>query len=256
MPDSSFIAHLEALRRTLIKCLAAVGLACVPAYFCVPAVIEGLVKWSFPAGSSDKLYFFAPMEVFLVELKMALTLGFLAAVPYCLWQAWGFLLPALWPAERRILRRFLALACVLFYAGLAFSLWAVLPLAMGFSLSFASAALAPALRLSDFLDLAQMLAVAFGVMFQFPLAVCLAVRFGLTTRRTLQSARPYVVVGILIIAAILTPPDIVSQLLLAVPTWLLFEVGLLLARDKPKPPTEPAETADETLAFYDKESAR
>ena len=118
---------------------------------------------------------------------------------------------------------------VLFAGGIAFCIGLILPMLMRFSGGFATPELQPVLGLANFLNLAGWLMLAFGVMFQSPIAVLLAVRFGVISAETIRRKRPYVMTGILIAAAILTPPDIVSQVMLAVPTWLLFELGLILA---------------------------
>ena len=118
---------------------------------------------------------------------------------------------------------------MLFACGIAFCIGLILPVLMKFSGGFATPELQPVLGLANFLNLAGWLMLAFGVMFQSPIAVLLAVRFGVISAETIRRKRPYVMTGILIAAAILTPPDIVSQVMLAVPTWLLFELGLILA---------------------------
>lgn len=136
--------------------------------------------------------------------------------------------------------------------GAGFCLGTILPLLMRFSAGFATPNLKPVIGLAGFLELSGWLLLSFGLMFQFPLAVILAVRFGAVRVETLRRGRPYVVVGILILAAILTPPDVVSQLLLAVPTWILFEIGLLIAarQQKRREAAAAAELDDAVLDVY------
>jgi sec-independent protein translocase protein TatC len=141
---------------------------------------------------------------------------------------WSFLLPALYPSERRNLKLWLGLATLLFLAGAVFCLVTVLPLLLKFSAGFAGQDLRPVLGLANVLNMAIILLFGFGMMFQVPLAVLLAIRFRLISSETLRRSRPYVIIGILILAAILTPPDVISQLMLALPTWLLFEIALIL----------------------------
>lgn len=143
---------------------------------------------------------------------------------------WRFLLPALYEGERRALKWWVTISTALFALGAAFCVGLILPLLMSFSGGFATPELQPVLGLANFLHLAGWLMFAFGVMFQAPVLVLIAVRFGLVSASSLAKKRPYILTGILILAAILTPPDVVSQIMLAVPTWLLFELGLHGAR--------------------------
>lgn len=233
----TFLGHLEALRRTLLACVAAWVIAVPVGIFLAPRFVKWMVVWSFPAAMRE-LNYFGLLEVFVMYMRMGLILGAVLASPYITFKLWRFLLPALYENERRMCRRWLVFAAVLFIAGAAFCVGAILPLIVRFASSFASDYLRPVLGLSNFLSLAGALIVAFGAMFQMPVAVFIAVRFGLVRVEALRRGRPYVLIVILIIAAILTPPDIVSQLLLATPTWLLFEFGLFLAA-RAVPPAQP-----------------
>lgn len=226
--ENSLIGHLEALRRTLLSCLIATALLYPVAFLASPYVISSLVRWSFPP-EAGKLHYFAPMEVFWVQLKLALILALALAYPWNMLQLWRFLLPALYDGERRVLGWWIVFSSVLFFGGVAFCTGVILPMLMNFSGGFATPELQPILGLANFLNLAGWLMLAFGVMFQAPIAVLLAVRFGAISTESLKRKRPYVMTAILILAAILTPPDIVSQVALAIPTWLLFELGLFLA---------------------------
>jgi len=226
--SNTLVAHLEALRHALIMCLAATALLYPPGYWLSPYVIGGLVKWSVPPEMGE-LHYFSPMEVFWVRLKLALVLALAGAYPWNAWQLWKFLLPALYEGERRKLGWWMLVASILFFAGVGFCVGCILPMVMRFAGGFATAEIQPMLGLAKFIELAGWLALAFGVMFQAPLVVLLAVRFGLMEVETLRRKRPYVIVAILVIAALLTPPDVVSQLALALPTWLLFEMGLWMA---------------------------
>ena len=231
MPDdgNSLIGHLTALRKTLLRILVMTAVLCPLGYWAAPYVIRFLVRWCLPE-SAPVLHYFSPMEVFLVQLKLALVLALVAGYPWNIVQIWRFLKPALYRNEQGAFRIWAAGISVLFFSGAAFCIGLILPLLMKFSASFANAQVQPVIGLAAFLDLAGWLVLAFGIMFQAPVLVLIAVRFGIISADSLAAGRPYAVVGILILAALLTPPDIVSQLLLAVPTWLLFELGLLLAR--------------------------
>lgn len=239
LPDQPLIAHLEALRKTLLNMLYVTAALYPFAYWVTPEVIGFLIRWSCPP-ELGQLNYFTPLEVFIARLKLALVLALAAAFPFNAWQLWRFLMPALYESERRALKWWIGASTLLFLAGAGFCLGTILPLLMRFSAGFATPDLKPVIGLAGFLELSGWLLLSFGLMFQFPLAVILAVRFGAVRVETLRRGRPYVVTGILILAAILTPPDVVSQLLLAIPTWILFEIGLLIAARQQKC----SETAD------------
>ena len=230
--ENTLISHLEALRLALLRIVVVTALAFPLAYWASPYLIERLVRWCFPRGMN--LYYFSPMEAFWVRLKLSLVLALALAHPWNVLQLWKFVLPGLYPKERRAIGGWIFLSSVLFYCGGIFCIGAILPILMKFSASFATPSLKPLIGLEGFLDLAGWLTLAFALMFQTPIVVYLVVRMGLVSSDTLARKRPFVVVGILVLAALLTPPDVVSQILLAAPTWLLFEAGLLLARQAEK----------------------
>ncbi|MDR1942121.1 MAG: twin-arginine translocase subunit TatC [Endomicrobium sp.] len=236
--SQSFLEHFEELRRTLLKCLAAVVLLFIPSFFLAPKVINALIAWSCPPEISE-LNFFSPMEVFIIQMKLAALLALIISFPYCIWQIWRFLLPALYEAERKALKWWVLASAVLFVLGASFCIAVILPLVMKFSAGFSAPHLKAVIGLGGFLSLAGWLILAFGAMFQFPLAVMLSVRFGLVKRSFLADKRPYIAVIILIISALLTPPDVISQILLSVPAYLLFELGLFLSKGFEKSKTDP-----------------
>ena len=227
--ENSLLFHLEALRRVLLRIFAVTSLLYPAAFYAAPWVIGFLVQWSFPP-EAGKLHYFSPMEVFWVQLKLAFVLALAAAYPWNIHQIWKFLLPALYRDERKALGWWIVFSSILFFGGIAFCIGVILPALMKFSAGFASPELQPILGLANFLNLAGWLMLAFGLMFQSPILVLLGVRFGVFSADSLRKKRPFVMTIILVAAAILTPPDVVSQIFLALPTWLLFETGLLLAR--------------------------
>ena len=235
--ENTLVSHLDALRRTLLWIAGVTALLYPVAFFLSPYVINLLVRWSFPP-EIGKLHYFAPMEVFWVQLKLALILALAMAYPWNVFQLWRFLLPALYQSERKALGWWIVFSSVLFFGGIAFCIGLILPMLMRFSGGFATPELQPILGLANFLNLAGWLMLAFGVMFQSPVLVLLAVRFGVISTESLKKKRPYIMTVILIVAAVLTPPDIVSQVLLAIPTWLLFELGLFLAKRMEKKQNE------------------
>ena len=227
--ESSLISHLEALRSMLLRMLAATVILYPAGYAACPYAIDALVHWCCPP-SMGTLHYFAPMEVFFVKLKLALVLALVLAYPWNIYQLWQFLLPALYEGERRAFKYWLLSSSLLFAMGVAFCIAFILPLLMRFSAGFATVEVQPILGLAGFISLAGWMMLAFGLMFQVPILVLVAVRFGLVSYESLRKKRPYVIVLILVLAALLTPPDVVSQLMLAIPTWLLFEIGLLVSK--------------------------
>ena len=222
--DAGFLTHLEALRQVLWRSVAAVGVLLVPGFFAAPEVLGFLVRFTCPPDF--KLNYFTPMEPLIVQLKLGLFLAVVAAMPVILRQAARFVAPALYEHERRAAGRAVAAATLLFLAGAAVGLFLVVPLMMKFSAAYASESLAPVIGIGSFVNLVGLLALSFGVMFQLPVVMVLLVRCGVVEVGTLKRSRPLAVTVIFILAALLTPPDVVSQLLLGVPTWLLFEAAL------------------------------
>ena len=227
--DETFIAHLKALRLMLIKCLSALGICLLPCFFAAPYVIDLLIFLI--KGTSDLvLNFFAPMEVFILQIKVAFVLDVLVCFPYIAAKVWDFLVPALYENEQKFIKSIVFSSSALFIIGVAFCLLLILPLIIRFGLSFASADLKPLFGISNLISLCLWLSIVFGLMFQFPLVTYALIRSGIVSYQSVKSKRAYVFLGILIISGILTPPDIISQLMLTLPTYGLFETGLLFAR--------------------------
>ena len=226
--NETLISHLEALRETLLRCLTAIAVVLPFTFFLAPKALNLFIDIII-GDSPVKLNYFSPMEVFIIQLKAGLIIAFVIAFPYIVYQVKNFVGPALYENEKKFLSWLVTLATLLFAAGSAFCLFIILPLIMNFSASFSSSQLEATLSIENFLNLAAAMMLAFGIMFQFPLGVLICVKFGLVSVETLKHARPYIIVLILILAAIFTPPDVVSQLMLGIPTWLLFEAGLAAA---------------------------
>lgn len=227
--EESLIHHLEALRTALIKSFVALGIGLVPMFLAAPFFIGGLIK-IIVGGNKIELNYFSPMEVFVLQIKTAVVLDLLVCFPYIARQIWKFLLPALYENERRFVKSTVFASSCLFIVGVLFCIFFILPLIINFGLSFATADIKAMFGISNIVGLALTLSVIFGLMFQFPLVTYSLIRSGLASYQGVKSKRPYVFVGILVAAGILTPPDIVSQLMLAVPTYLLFEAGLSAAK--------------------------
>ncbi len=212
-----------------MRSLVALAIGIVPLFLASPYVLEWFCT-QVTLQSGITLHYFSPMEVFLLQVKIAALLDCVVFSPYIAWNIWQFVLPALYDNEKRFIRSIAALTSLLFIAGVAFCLIVCFPLVVQFGMSFATEAMMPVFGISNLVSLALWLSLAFGCMFQFPLVTSALIRGGIVSYETVCNKRPYVVVAILLLAALLTPPDIVSQIILGLPTYLLFEAGLLAAR--------------------------
>ena len=227
--ESSLITHLEALRRVMLRSLGALAIGIVPLFLVSPYVLDWFCK-QIAMQSGVTLHYFSPMEVLLLQLKISALFDCVLFSPYIAWNVWQFVLPALYDNEKKFIRSMVALTSFLFVAGVAFCLIVCFPLVVRFGMSFAGETLQPIFGVSNLVSLSLWLSLAFGCMFQFPLVTYALIRGGVVDYKTVCNKRPYVVVAILVFAALLTPPDIISQLMLGLPTYLLFEMGLLAAR--------------------------
>lgn len=225
--NKTFLEHLEELRLVILRILIAVIILFPVAFYFAGDLIVFLVNYSCPADFA--LRYFAPMEPFFVKIKISLLAAFFAALPYVAYEVWKFVVPALYPDEKRTIERLTLSSWALFLAGTAFCFFLVIPAMMRFSLSMQSAELQAAIGLDNYLDLVGVLLLGFGVMFQLPIVIFFLVRSGMLQIETLKKLRPVIVIVILTLSALLTPPDVFSQLMMAVPTYLLFELSLLLS---------------------------
>ncbi|RIJ22160.1 twin-arginine translocase subunit TatC [Henriciella barbarensis] len=231
--------HLIELRTRLIWSIAALaGAALLCFFFARPLyniLLDPLVKVAeLERGETRfELIYTAPLEVFFVELKLALFAGVFVAFPVMGWQIYSFVAPGLYKREKGAVLPFLIAAPVLFLLGALFVYWVMLPLISNFALSFEQqaaegrAAITPQIKVSEYLSLVMALMLAFGLSFQLPVVLSLLGRAGIIGSDTLRSGRKYAVVGILVAAAFFTPPDLISQVMLAVPVFLLYEISII-----------------------------
>ncbi len=229
--QAPFLAHLVELRQRLLRVVVAVLLVFLVLYpfsNTIYEVVAGPLMAHLPEGSSMVAIDVA--SPFLIPLKLTLMLAVFAAIPYILYQLWAFVAPGLYLHERRLVRPLVSASTLLFYAGVLFAYFAVFPLVFGFFTSVGPAGVEVTTDIARYLSFVITLFFAFGFAFQVPVATILLVMTGATTPESLARKRPYVFVAAFIIGMLLTPPDMVSQTLLALPMWLLFEVGVVLAR--------------------------
>jgi sec-independent protein translocase protein TatC len=229
--ELSFLEHLVELRSRLLKsCLAVLVVLIVLLPFSrrLYALLAAPLTAVLPEGSS--MIAIDVASPFLTPFKLALLLSLILAIPFVLYQLWAFVAPALYREEKRLARPLLYSAVLLFYAGCAFAYFAVFPLVFGFFTSVAPDGVTVMTDISKYLDFVMTLFLAFGITFEVPIATIILVATGVTTIEQLGKMRPYIVVGAFALGMLLTPPDVISQTLLALPMWLLFEVGILLSR--------------------------
>jgi len=228
--------HLIELRTRVIRALLALGVGFAVCLYFADEIL-GLLVWplkqAFPEGEGQLIFTKLP-EVFFVELKVALFAGFMVSFPVIANQLWAFVAPGLYAREKKAFLPFLFATPVLFAAGASLAYFLVMPVAFKFFLGFGGEAGGLTVQAlpsaGEYLNLVMQFILAFGVTFLLPVLLLLLHRAGIVTRAQMVAARRYVIVGIFVIAAIVTPPDPGSQIILAVPLWLLFEASLMLMR--------------------------
>ncbi|MBW8822957.1 MAG: twin-arginine translocase subunit TatC [Xanthomonadales bacterium] len=225
------IPHLLELRMRILRALIGVGIvlaATMPFSNQLYGWLAQPLLRSLPAGG--QLIATGVASPFVTPIKLSFFVALMAAMPWVLYQAWAFVAPGLYQRERRIASPLLASAMALFYIGCAFAYFAVLPAAFVFLAHTTPPGVARMTDINAYLDFVLVIFFAFGLSFELPVALVIAVLMGVVTTRQLREWRGYAVVAIFILAAIITPPDIVSQLMLAIPMCLLYEAGILVAR--------------------------
>lgn len=230
------ISHLLELRTKLLRAIGSVLLVFICLvywandiyHYMATPLMQALPESSSMIATDVAAPFFAPF-------KLTLVLSFFIAVPYVLYQVWSFVAPGLYKHEKRLVMPLLASSTLLFYLGIAFAYYIVFPVVFGFFTSVAPDGVEVATDISSYLNFILKLFFAFGLAFEIPVAVILLCWAGVTTPEELKEKRPYIVVGAFVIGMLLTPPDIISQTMLAIPMLILFEGGLFAARFYSKP---------------------
>lgn len=230
--EDTFISHLIELRDRLVRASIGIALMCgLLLLWPGPARIYDFLAQpmmaSLPNGA--KMIATGVISPFLVPMKVTLLLAFILALPWVLYQVWAFIAPGLYAHEKKLVMPLVISSSLLFVAGVAFSYFLVFGRVFRFINEFAPTSITVAPDIENYLDFVMTMCLAFGMTFEVPVVVVVLVRMGLVTVDKLKAIRPYVIVGAFVIAAIVTPPDVVSQFSLAVPMCLLYEIGLLLA---------------------------
>lgn len=225
------MSHLIELRSRLLKSVAVIlAIFLVLAYFANPLfeyLSEPLLRY-LPEGT--QMLATEVISPFTTPFKLAFYAALFLSVPFILGQVWGFVAPGLYKSERRILLPLLVCAVFLFYLGIAFAYYLVFPVMFGFMTGIVPMGVTYAPDIARYLDIVLGMFVAFGAAFEIPIATILLVLLGVTNTQSLKQKRPWVVVFCFVIGAVLTPPDVLSQIMLAVPMWLLFEIGVFFAQ--------------------------
>jgi sec-independent protein translocase protein TatC len=247
--EMPLVAHLTELRTRLLRCVAVILLLFAGLFYFsqdIYALVAAPLRVYLPAGAT--MIATGVASPFLTPFKLTLVVALFLSIPVILHQVWGFIAPGLYSHEKRIAVPLLASSILLFYAGMAFAYFVVFPIIFGFFASVTPEGVAMMTDIGQYLDFVLTLFFAFGVAFEIPVATFLLIWVGIVDVQTLRNSRPYVIVGCFVVGMFLTPPDVFSQTLLAVPMWLLFEAGLFFgamikkqasdepAGDQPQPP--------------------
>ncbi len=242
--EESFISHLIELRDRLIRAVVAVILVFIVLFpwanDLYTLLAQPLIS-KLPQGS--QMIATGVASTFFIPLKVAMMAAFLIALPFVLYQMWAFIAPGLYQHERKLAMPLLVASVLLFFVGMAFAYFLVFPVVFGFLAGATPKGVNFAPDIGAYLDFVMTLFIAFGVTFEVPVVVILLVITNLVSVQKLREARPYVIVGAFIIGAVFTPPDVISQVMLAIPLWLLYEIGIILAGflRTVKPAQEPQE---------------
>ena len=244
--EETFISHLIELRDRLVKASIGIAVVCAVLMFWPgPSQIYDFIARpmlaALPAGS--KMIATGVISPFLVPMKVTLVLAFILALPWVLYQLWAFIAPGLYMHEKRLIAPLVISSSLLFMTGVAFCYFLVFGRVFKFISEFAPTSIAVTPDIENYLDFVMSMCLAFGAAFEVPVVVVILVRMGIVSVAKLKEIRPYAIVGAFVISAIITPPDAVSMLSLAIPMCILYELGLLLAPLFVKVTQAPKETA-------------
>jgi sec-independent protein translocase protein TatC len=231
-PTDNFISHLIELRDRLLRIVIGFIVVFIAFFPFANKIYEllaaPLLSKLLPIGG--QMIATGVTTPFFVPMKVAMMAAFIVSLPHTMYQVWAFVAPGLYAHEKKFMIPMIVASSSLFLAGMSFAYFLVFPVIFGYIVKTAPHGVAVMTDIGSYLDFVLTLFFAFGLAFQVPIAVVMSVRFGWVTTQALQQARGYVIVGAFIIGAIFTPPDIISQFMLAVPMWLLYEIGIVVAK--------------------------
>ena len=247
--ETTFISHLLELRDRLLRAVGAVlllFLVVAPFANTLYEYLAAPLKSVLPEGNT--MISTEPHGPFFVPFKFAFAFATAVAMPYLLYQLWAFVAPGLYDSEKRLAIPLLVSSSALFYLGIMFAYFVVFPIIFKFFTSTAPEGVAVMTDINAYLSFVLKLFFAFGLAFEVPVATVLMVRMGVTTPKSLAAKRPYIIVGAFVVGMLLTPPDLFSQTMLAIPVWILFEIGLYISKAvKPRASEDPSDISDDEL---------
>jgi len=229
--QETFLSHLIELRDRLVRSLVALAIVFIPTFFFAAELYDLAalpMMRTLPQGS--KMIATGVITPFFIPMKIALMVSFLVALPYILYQAWAFVAPGLYAHEKRLVLPLIVSSTILFFAGMAFCYFVVFQTVFSFIAQFAPKSITVAPDIEAYFNFVLGMFIAFGVTFETPVVVVVLVMTGVVSVDKLREIRSFVIVGAFVVAAIVTPPDVVSQLMLAIPLCLLYEAGILVAQ--------------------------
>lgn len=239
--QETFLSHLFELRDRLVRTLVALAIVFLPTFFFAAELYDLLAMpmiRTLPQGS--KMIATGVITPFFIPMKIAMMVSFLIALPYVLYQAWAFVAPGLYVHEKKLVVPLIVSSTLLFFLGMAFCYFVVFQTVFSFIAQFAPKSITVAPDIEAYFNFVLGMFIAFGVTFEVPIVVIVLVMTGMVSVEKLREIRSFVIVGAFVVAAIVTPPDVISQLMLAVPLCVLYEVGIFVARfvEKRKPETD------------------
>ena len=243
-----FTSHLDELRSRLIICIVAVLVGFVISYFFSEQLFDILVKPLQKELPPDSLLIFTGLpEAFFVYLKLSFFAGIFLGAPVILWEIWAFVAPGLYDQEKKYIFPFVIFSTILFVIGIIFCYFIVFPFAFKFFMGYSSDLIKPLPSVKEYLSFSCKLLLAFGIIFELPIFILFLAKLGIVNEKMLRSQRKFAILGIFCVAAILTPPDIVSQILMALPLLALYEISIYVAKLFGKKPnlTEKEEPEEE-----------
>jgi len=222
------LSHLIEMRDRLLRAIIVIAIA----FVCLFPFAKNIYNWlAAPlVDQGQEMLIIGPVAPFLIPMKLTLLVAFMIALPYLFYQLWSFVAPGLYKHEKRLVYPLIASSILLFYLGIAFVYYLLLPMMFKIIPQFAPEVAAFSPDIAQYLDFTIMMFMAFGFGFEMPIATILLISTGMTTAEDLKKKRPYVIIGAFIVGMLLTPPDVISQIMLAIPMWLLFELGLIFSK--------------------------
>ena len=227
------LEHIDALRKMLLKIIVTYVVLCIPGWFVASPLLNYLLTHAVPGGFT--IHYFTLLEPFFAMIKLMLTLAAMMSLPFTLYYLWQFVEPALLDHEKKFIRPLLIVSFLLSCAGAAAAYFFLMPCVIAFSQSFSGPNMDPVIGLGSFISMLLILVIAGAIVFQFPVVLFTLLSLGIIDVDSMRKKRPVVIIGILVLAGFLTPPDVVSQVALALPTWLFYELSILLFSHYKKP---------------------